>query len=326
MNSSTLTALAALPALVLIVFVYKKDKVEKEPIKFLLKLFAFGALTVISAMILELVSEALVQMVISADSVLYAAINAFLCVALAEEGGKYFVLKKATWNNPEFNYTFDAVVYAVVVSMGFATVENILYVLGDGGIGIVVLRGILSVPGHAIDGVFMGLYYGRAKQLECLGDSAGSKKARIKSLVVASLIHGFYDFCLMSGINEMIIVFLVFEVIITIVAIKKVNQLSKEDTPLFGACHSDPYGGGYGGFDPMGGQQGFQGQQGYQDPYSQQGGYGQTYGQGYGQQGGYGQGYGYGQQQGQQGFDPFGGQQQGTGFDPFGKGPNDRRY
>ena len=79
-----------------------------------------------------------------------------------EEGGKYFVLKHKTWRHPAFNYTFDAVVYAVTAALGFAVAENILYVM-DGGVGVALLRAAVAVPGHAFDGVFMGYYYGIAK-------------------------------------------------------------------------------------------------------------------------------------------------------------------
>ena len=150
---------------------------------------------------------------------------------LVEEGGKYFVLKRLTWNHPAFDYTFDAVVYAVTASLGFATLENIAYVL-DSDLGTALMRAILSVPGHAIDGLFMGSFYGAAKLCERMGDQKGKKQNLRRALWVPVLIHGFYDFCLESESGFLLLAFLVFEVFITVTAYLRVKRLSREDQPL----------------------------------------------------------------------------------------------
>ena len=213
------------------IYIRRKDKIEKEPRGLVVSLFVLGALTVISAAVLELLIDEAVTSVVSKGTVPYAICEAFLEAALVEETGKFIVLRLRTWRNKEFNYTFDAVVYAVAVSLGFATLENIVYVM-SGSIGVAVLRGILSVPGHAIDAVFMGYYYGLAKRCESLGDTSGKTKNLWKALFSAVLIHGFYDFCLMVEKDVFIAIFLIFEVVITVVTIKKVNKLSREDSPI----------------------------------------------------------------------------------------------
>ena len=328
-----LFGLAVLPAFLLMIYIRKKDKIEKEPKKLLVSLFLLGALSTVSAVIIGLVAEGFVKEVVDEDSWLYVFIDAFFMVALVEEGGKFVMLKLRTWKNKEFNYTFDAVVYAVCVSLGFATLENILYVM-TGSIATAVLRGILSVPGHAINAVFMGYYYGIAKRCEYLGDKSGRTKNLWKSYLSATLIHGFYDFCLMIERDEFIIIFLVFEVIITVITVKKVNKLSREDSPL-----GPPMGIGfnqYGGYftqnpyyyDPNGYymqySQNMYSQQNTYDPYAgyyQQQGYQQPYGsqQYQGQNNNYGQqGYSYNGYQQQSGYDPY--QQGGYNYAPQNNG------
>ena len=222
---------AVLPALLLLINIYNMDRVDKEPIDLLVKLFFLGGLTIVSAILIGNIAEIPVKAMISEQSLLYKIIDNFILIALVEEGGKFVVLRWKTWNSGEFNYTFDAVVYAVTVSLGFAAFENILYLL-DFSIATAVLRGLLAVPGHAIDAVFMGCFYGRAKRCAVLGDEAGKDSNLRKALLVPVLLHGFYDFCLSTGYDFFILIFLVFEVIITITAILETRRLSREDTPV----------------------------------------------------------------------------------------------
>ena len=218
-------ALAIIPSIILFIIIWRSDKIEKEPPKLLWKLFGFGALTTISAVILENIGASILSLIFPEASIIYMIIDNFLIVALAEEAGKFFVLKKTTWKNPAFNYTFDAVVYSVTASLGFATVENIIYVL-DGGFGVAVTRALLSVPGHVIDAIYMGYYYGLAKHAEAYNDSRLAKKHLKKALFVPVLIHGFYDFCLDTDIGLIYLVFFIFEIVITILAIRQTRRLS----------------------------------------------------------------------------------------------------
>ncbi|MCR5704264.1 MAG: PrsW family intramembrane metalloprotease [Eubacterium sp.] len=223
--------LAVLPALILFFYVYKLDKIEKEDSKLLIKLFLLGAATIISAIVLELIGMALLSMFFEKGETAYIFIANFLVVAVAEEGGKYLVLKKNTWNHEEFNYSFDAVLYAITVSLGFATIENVMYVL-DGGVGVAILRALTSVPGHAIFGLFMGNYYGLAKRCEQQGYEDGMRKNLRKALGVPVLLHGFYDFCLEMNSGWFLGTFLVFELGLTILSVKKVKKMSKQDVAL----------------------------------------------------------------------------------------------
>ena len=226
--------LSIIPSIVLFSFVWKYDTVEKEPAPLLWKLFFCGALTIISAVVLGLFGEGILSSAVpDTGSMLYLFIDNFILTALVEEGGKYFVLKKVTWKNKEFNYTFDGVVYAVVVSLGFATFENILYVFQN-GIGTAITRAIFSVPGHVIDAIFMGYFYGLARYAEGVGEEREVKAHLREALLIPVLLHGFYDFCLSTENGLFILLFFVYEIVITIFTIRQFKKLSKNDTLIPG--------------------------------------------------------------------------------------------
>lgn len=226
-----LLLLAVLPSVFLLSYIWRKDKIEKEPPSLLGSLFFWGALTVVSAVVIGAALEAVAEEIFERDTLEWLIIDNFIMTALVEEGGKYFVLKRKTWKSPEFNYLFDAIVYAVVVSLGFATIENILYVL-DSDLSTALLRAVLSVPGHAIDGVFMGCFYGLAKRYEMTGQRGKCRRCLRRALWVPVLIHGFYDFCLSAEDEFFIMLFFVFEIIVTTLAYRTVKKFSREDAPV----------------------------------------------------------------------------------------------
>ena len=228
---STLALLAVLPAIVLLVVIYRADNIEKEPFSLMAKVFGLGALTTISAMILEEIGLYILSFFFYTPNALYTFFEMFCVVALAEEAGKYFVLKKATWKNKEFNFSFDGIVYSVCASLGFATLENILYVF-QGGFSTAIMRAITAVPGHCIFGIFMGIYYGIAKGCELRGDENGKKLNLKKALLVPIFLHGFYDFSCSLEYDGMFLVFILLEIFMTVNAIKMVKKMSKEDKPL----------------------------------------------------------------------------------------------
>lgn len=226
-----LLLLAVLPGIVLFTVVWRQDKIEKEPAGLLLKLFIGGALTTASAMLLGWLGDEVALEMFEETDLAYLIIDNFLITALVEEGGKYFVLKKTTWRHSAFNYTFDAVVYAVTASLGFAVVENILYV-AENGVATAIMRALLSVPGHVFMAIFMGCYYGLAKAAWAAGDRRGMKANLRKALWVPVLLHGLYDFCLSTDYDVLFVVFLIFDVSFTVAAIKRLKKLSKADAPI----------------------------------------------------------------------------------------------
>ena len=223
-----LFAAAVIPALFLLGYVYRQDRAEKEPPQLLLSLVLQGVFATAIAKLLERLGVWLVGSVAREGSMLYAALLYFGVVAFSEEGAKYVLLKRRTWNNPDFNFRFDGVVYAVFVSLGFALWENLGYVFSY-GLGTAMLRAVTAVPGHACFGVYMGCWYARAFDRYRRGDESGSRSARWMAVVLPALLHGAYDFLadmagrLSSGY------FLLFVAALFLVTFRAVKRLSGED-------------------------------------------------------------------------------------------------
>ena len=232
MNLNIILAAALIPCIVLLVYIYKKDTVEKEPTGLLIRLFIFGCLSTIPAVILETIGINLLTYIgLDPQSILFIALENFLVIGLAEEFSKRFMLKWQSWKNPAFNYVFDGVVYAVFVSIGFAALENVGYVMSF-GLEVAPIRGLAAIPLHAICGMFMGHYYGLAKYYERIGNAAMMKRSLSLSLWIPVVIHGFYDFCASVNNEYMGTVWLIFIIIVDIIAIRSVKRYSESDTPL----------------------------------------------------------------------------------------------
>lgn len=229
-----LLLLAVLPGVLIAAWIYKKDKIESEPGRLLAKLFLLGCLSIIPAILLELLANYILSGSfngIENPTVFQIFIEYFLGVGLVEEACKYFVLKKCSWKNDEFNFRFDAIVYSIFTCMGFAVLENIFYVAGS-GFGTAISRALISIPGHASFAICMGIYYGQAKLCELKGDAKGVKSNLRKAIFMPMLMHGFFDFCLSVDSVIMMILFFVYIIIVDIVIIKKSKYYSKNDVPV----------------------------------------------------------------------------------------------
>ena len=174
---------------VVILNIYFKDKYEKEPIKIVAISFFLGAtVSIILTFTIGYIASFLVP-IADAKSVSQQFIKAFFTVALVEEFFKYIIVRFYAQKNKEFNEPFDGIVYALIVSMGFAALENILYTF-QYGFGVGVTRAFTAVPAHATFGVIMGYFMGKAKF------SNNSIKLNLLGLLFATLFHGSYDFFL----------------------------------------------------------------------------------------------------------------------------------
>jgi RsiW-degrading membrane proteinase PrsW (M82 family) len=181
--------LAIAPVTVVILYIYFKDKYEKEPIKIVAISFLLGAtVSIILTFTLGYIASSLVPLT-DVKSISQQFIKAFFTVALVEEFSKYIIVRFYAQKKNEFNEPFDGIVYAVMVSMGFAALENILYTY-QYGFGVGVTRAFTAVPAHATFGVIMGYFMGKAKF------SNNSIKLNLLGLLFATLFHGSYDFFL----------------------------------------------------------------------------------------------------------------------------------
>jgi len=255
----TLIIAALLPAVVLCVYVFKKDRVEKEPIGLLLLLLGLGALSCVPTLYAErffswlwrVIFTPLGEVTASGDVLLssgtyytYHFLEYFVGVALVEEGFKFLFLILATKNNKNFNCLFDGMIYAIFISLGFAALENIGYVT-QYGFGNAISRAIFAVPGHMFDAVLMGYYYSmwhigdqvvrmerELKAQNLIRAQTPETEVRgnvIKCILVPTLAHGFYDFCCTLDSGLATLAFYAFVIFMYIHCFRKIRKISLAD-------------------------------------------------------------------------------------------------
>ncbi|MEL6843479.1 MAG: PrsW family glutamic-type intramembrane protease, partial [Bacteroidota bacterium] len=169
---------------------------ERFALKYLIITFILGTLTAVPVLFIGQWLGDYTQSSAYASSFYQKVSYAFLVVACTEEIMKYLVLRIYNYPHPEFDEPYDGIMYGVAGALGFAAVENVLYVLGasaDNGFSIGMLRMFTAVPGHAMFGVMMGFFVGKAKFAPTMRQSVFY---RMLGLVVAILLHGLYDFLL----------------------------------------------------------------------------------------------------------------------------------
>jgi len=170
--------LAIAPTLFILLYIYKKDRYEPEPLHLIFWIFFLGALTVIPAALIELLFP---------EGVFSSAIVA----PVVEEGLKFLVVYFAIYRHPEFDEPMDGIVYATAASLGFATIENILYVI-DGGLAVGIVRAIASVPGHVVFACVWGFALGTAK----FRPASERRGIILTGLLGGMLLHGIFNFSL----------------------------------------------------------------------------------------------------------------------------------
>jgi len=177
-----LLVLSLLPGALLLWFFYKKDAGDAEPKTTVLLAFIMGMIAIVPAIILEYA--------LGATREVPRIYETFIAIALVEEGIKYVVVRYWAARQKEFSELYDGVVYAVAISLGFASIENILYVI-QGGVGIALIRAFFTVPMHALGAVMIG-YYVAAKKYQVPGE----RGFLVKGLVVPIVLHGAFDYFL----------------------------------------------------------------------------------------------------------------------------------
>ncbi len=219
---------AVIPAIFLMVKVYRSDRLEKESAGMLWNLVIAGILSALIALVLEKILGSILNATVH-DQGLYDVLLYFVVVGISEEGAKYFMLKRKTWNSREFNCQFDGIVYAAFVSLGFALWENISYVIHY-GFSTAIIRAVTAIPGHTCFGIFMGLFYGAARKYENRGDHSTAALFRVLSLVVPVLLHGAYDY--IASMEAGTWFFVVFIAALFFVSYRVVVKMSSEDQYL----------------------------------------------------------------------------------------------
>jgi len=184
MGFSLLTAAIA-PGIALLTYFYLKDRYDSEPIHMVVRMFLIGVLVVLPI--------AVIQRGLTLWWGEEPFVFAFVISAGVEEFLKWFVLYHVIYNHTEFDEPYDGIVYAVAISLGFATLENVLYAfLQPSTFGSLLMRAMLPVTGHALFGVVMGYYLGKAKF-----ERSRSRYYLMLSLALPVFYHGLYDYIIL---------------------------------------------------------------------------------------------------------------------------------
>jgi hypothetical protein len=181
-------ASALIPSILLIWYFWARD-LQPEPGRVLAATFGLGVLAVVPVLMVEIPAGWAIKQI--ADPYLQGTVEGFFGAAAPEELFKLVVLLAFCVRHPAFDEPMDGIVYGAVASLGFATLENVLYV-GKGGLGVGVLRALTAVPGHAFDGAILGYFVGQAKFFP-----AHKGRLVLSGYLLATLAHGVYDTPLM---------------------------------------------------------------------------------------------------------------------------------
>lgn len=215
-----LLLLALAPAVLLMMYVYFRDRHEKEPISLILKGMLLGVIVIFPVGVIE---NYLTGVGIGFDKIPKAAYDGFIVAGATEEAFKYLMVFILIWRNPNFNEKFDGIVYAVSVALGFAAIENLFYVFSNNSMQVGLLRAFTAVPGHTIFGVVMGFYLGLARF-----DTSNRKKWLMRAFMLPWILHGVYDFLLMSGHPILLLIFIPFLLFMYRLGIKRMRELNDQ--------------------------------------------------------------------------------------------------
>ena len=222
-----LMRIAIIPGLIIIIYIYSKDKVEKEPLGLILKLIIYGAISGLLAGYAEEFASYYLP-TYPQNSFEYAVSTAFLLAAFWEELLKLLLLRLGSWRHPSFNYRFDGIVYGVSVAVGFAVLENVMYA-SMYGMQTAIVRAFTAVPLHAFCGAVMGIIYSYSKKASIDGNKGASLVYILLAWLAPLTIHGIYDTFAMMRTSTSTIALLIFIALLYIYIIKMIKRMSAED-------------------------------------------------------------------------------------------------
>jgi len=227
-NAIELFGIALAPGVAIMLYIYFKDKHEREPLALLLLSFLYGILSTVITLSISQPLEILVRL--KENDVIDQFFEAFFKVAFVEEFSKFVFVRFVLFPNKNFNEPFDGIVYAVMVSMGFATLENVIYVYRY-GFETGILRMFTAVPAHATFAVMMGYFLGKAKFTHSRG-----LYFSVLALGTATLFHGAYDYfwfiAEVTGIWTGIWIFAIVSLIIGLVLSRSAIRLHQQASPF----------------------------------------------------------------------------------------------
>ncbi len=221
--------LIILPVFLICYFLYKMDR-NKEPKKLLIKLFFCGLLSCIITVVINILTMIFIPFFAKETTELNLISlipYVFLGIALVEEFSKWIIIYLFSFNDKEFDETYDMVIYSVYVSLGFATLENVLYIM-QSNILVALFRAVTAVPGHAFNAVFIGYYLALAKKSK-INNDGNYLKYMLLSIIVPTIMHGIYDYLAIAGKTLFMILFFIFVIIEYIICIRLMRKTAREN-------------------------------------------------------------------------------------------------
>ena len=213
--------LAILPVSCFMIWIYYKDKYDKEPILTLVKYFLVGILVSILCIFIELYFNYL-NIFNGLASYIYVA---FFVTAFTEEGVKSIILIPMLLREKHFNEKLDGIIYSIFLSLGFATIENIIYLMKEKSeltLSLSITRGLISIPTHIMFAITMGYYISKYK----FNKENNKNKYLYFAIITPVLLHGVFDFILMIGYRWAIIVFIVYVIFLWKINLDKLDKYS----------------------------------------------------------------------------------------------------
>ncbi|WP_195251574.1 PrsW family intramembrane metalloprotease [Romboutsia sp. 1001713B170207_170306_H8] len=212
--------LAISPVLACLIWIYLKDRYDKEPIIILIKYFILGIVT----SILGIGIERLLINTNILDGIDFIFYISFVVAGLTEESLKALILIPSLLKEKYFNEKLDGIIYSVFLSLGFATIENIIYILYENEsliLQVSLSRAIISIPAHIMFAITMGYYIGKYKFEE---NQIKKRQYLMMSVLVPIFIHGVFDFILMIRYKWSISVFVAYLVLLWKINLDKLDR------------------------------------------------------------------------------------------------------
>lgn len=221
-----------IPVLIILAVIYNMSEVKKQPLWLLAILFLGG---ILSWVMVRYISRFLGNDIYKSQIEINEALGnkgfflvSFGIIAIIEEMSKYIVITIMCFKNKYFKNPYDAIMYAVCISLGFAFVENIMYI-NNYGMGVATSRAIFSIPAHASFGIIMGYYLGVSKLCRDKGEANASALTRYSAFFIPLIFHGFYDFLLNFNTESIYIIFLIYVIIMYAFVILLLFRLNRVD-------------------------------------------------------------------------------------------------
>ncbi len=224
-----LLMLAIAPSIAFILWIYIKDKYDKEPVKLLGKFFVLGAFISIIGIVVE---DFLIN-INRYSGYYYNIYVAFIVAGLTEEGLKMIVLISNLNKEKNYNERLDGIIYSVFLSLGFATIENIIYIFFEDASSVIqvgLIRGLISIPAHIMFAINMGYYISKYKFTK---NKIKKREYLIMSILIPIIYHGIFDLLLILNFKLSKVIFAIYFIFLLKVSLDKLDEYTSNSKRRF---------------------------------------------------------------------------------------------